>query len=82
MRYTKIDTYCSECGQSTGTVEIDNRYKIGEKVLVRSGFGRDPSETVEIEDLDTKNGLPLICYTDKNGDGRWAYFDQIIKKVS
>jgi hypothetical protein len=82
MRYTKIDTYCNECGQSTGTVKLDNRYKIGEKVLVRGGFGTEPAEIVEIEDLDIKNGRPLICYTDKNGDGRWAYFENIIKKVS
>ena len=82
MTIRRINLNCPECGQPTGSMEVDDQYQVGVTVLVRSGFGNEPPEKVVIEDLDEKNGQPLICYTDKNGEGRWAYFDQIIRKVS
>ena len=55
--------------------------KIGDRVIVRGGFGQEPPETVTVEEIDEKNGRPLICYTDASGAGRWAYFDQIVRVV-
>ena len=54
-------------------------FEVGERVIVRGGFGSEPPETVLIEDIDEKNGRPLILYTQSNGNTRWAYFDQCKK---
>ena len=44
----------------------------GSRVIVRSGFGADPPEVVEVIRIGSKNGQSLIEY-----DDRWAYFHQI-----
>lgn len=55
--------------------------KEGDRVIVRGNFGRGSPEVVTVEEIDEKNGLPLICYTDSKGHGRWAYFDQIVRVI-
>ena len=53
--------------------------KIGDKVIVRPGFGTEPPVRVRVSDLDTKNGQKLIVYLDDDGHERWAYINQIVR---
>jgi hypothetical protein len=53
----------------------------GSIVIVRGGFGIEEPQEVTVEEFDEKNGRTLICYTDNNGDGRWAYLYQIERIV-
>lgn len=48
--------------------------KVGDRVIVRGGFGTEPPREVTVEGLDEKNGRPLFDYD--NGT-RWAYLSQI-----
>jgi hypothetical protein len=58
--------------------------RVGSVVRIAGGFGMEPPETVTLEDVeeDIKNGFPGVCYTDKKGDGRWAYLDQIQRVIT
>jgi len=58
---------------------MDKTFKIGERVSVRASFGLDAPRIVVVNDIDEKNGRPLIIYTDQEGNGRWAYFTQCEK---
>ena len=62
----------------------ENDVRTGSVVVVRSGFGSESPETVTIEgfEYDGKNGRATIDYTDKSGEGRWAYLDQIQRVIS
>jgi hypothetical protein len=55
----------------------------GSVVVIRSGFGSEPAETVTLEgvEADIKNGRAGCDYTDRNGEGRWAYLSQIVRVV-
>jgi hypothetical protein len=57
--------------------------RVGSRVVIRSGFGSEPAETVTLEgvDADIKNGRPGCDYTDSKGDGRWAYLSQVVRVV-
>jgi len=58
--------------------------KEGDKVLVSANFGSGPlvEGTVDLVSEDIKDGTPGIDYTDENGRTKWAYIDQVIKKIS
>jgi hypothetical protein len=62
----------------------ENDVRTGSVVVVRSGFGSESPETVTVLgfEYDGKNGLATIDYTDKSGDGRWAYLNQIQRVIS
>ncbi len=68
--------------QASSNVDV-KRLSPGSVVVVRSGFGSSAPETVTLEgvEFDGKNGRATIDYTDKDGDGRWAYIDQIDRVV-
>ena len=53
--------------------------RAGSVVRIRSGFGSEPPETVTLTNVeaDIKNGRPGCDYTDRKGNGRWAYLSQI-----
>ena len=53
----------------------------GSLVIVSGGFGTELPQLVEVEEVGSKNGKPLIDYTDLNGSSRWAYFSQIVEVV-
>jgi len=55
----------------------------GSVVVIRSGFGSEPAETVTLEgvDSDIKNGRAGCDYTDTKGEPRWAYLTQIVRVV-
>lgn len=53
------------------------KIRVGSIVLVRGGFGMEPSRKVTVEGLDEKDGKPLFDY---DGDS-WAYTSQIIKVI-
>lgn len=57
--------------------------RAGSTVRIRSGFGVGVEETVTLEDVlgDIKDGQPGVDYTDKRGDSRWAYLDQIVRVI-
>ena len=57
--------------------------RVGSTVRIRSGFGAGDEETVTLEDVlgDIKDGQPGVDYTDKRGDSRWAYLDQIVRVI-
>ena len=58
--------------------------RVGSVVRIRSGFGGEPAETVTLEgvDADIKNGRPGCDYTDRHGEGRWAYLTQIERVIT
>lgn len=60
-----------------------NEIRRGSKVMVRGGFGNDPATLVTVSEVceDVKNGRPGIDYIKANGDGRWAYLDQVKQVV-
>jgi hypothetical protein len=53
--------------------------RIGQRVVVRSGFGSEYPEEVTIDGIDEKDGQPLIDYVDGRGEGHWAYLHQIVR---
>ncbi len=61
-----------------------DQLKVGDKVLVSSNFGSGPviEGTVDLIEQDIKNGFPGIDYVTKDGNLKWAYIDQIVKKIS
>lgn len=57
----------------------------GSIVMVRGGFGSEPAVKARVEavERDIKNGMPGIDYTVmSNGDGHWAYLDQVDRVVT
>ncbi|CAB4168894.1 hypothetical protein UFOVP1516_34 [uncultured Caudovirales phage] len=69
--------------QPSNVVDVE-RLGPGSVVVVKSGFGGDAPETVTLDgfEWDGKNGKSTIDYVDKDGDGRWAYTDQIQRVIS
>jgi len=63
-------------------VDIDD-VRAGSVVVIRSGFGSEPAETVTLENVeaDIKNGRAGCDYTDTKGEPRWAYLTQIVRVV-
>lgn len=63
-------------------VDIED-VRAGSVVVIKSGFGSEPAETVTLEnvDADIKNGRAGCDYTDTKGEGRWAYLTQIVRVV-
>ena len=57
--------------------------RAGSRVVIRSGFGSEPAETVTLENVeaDIKNGRAGCDYTDTKGEPRWAYLTQIVRVV-
>lgn len=57
--------------------------RTGSVVVINSGFGNEPAETVTLTGVedDVKNGFPGCVYTDSAGEGRWAYLSQIVRVV-
>ena len=54
----------------------------GSIVIVRGDFGSGTPKRARVEcvEEDIKNGYPGIDYTVlADGDGRWAYLDQIVR---
>lgn len=71
--------------QSATKINVDDeRLGQGSVVVVRSGFGGDAPEVVTLTGFteEGKNGRNTIDYVDKDGDGRWAYTDQIQRVIS
>jgi len=58
--------------------------KVGDKVLVKSNFGSGPAENGVVENIDEniKNGMEGIDYILDDGSVKWAYIEQIIRKIS
>jgi len=56
----------------------------GSVVVVRGGFGSEPPQTVTVDEVhaEIKNGRAGIDYTESNGNGRWAYLDQVQKVIT
>jgi hypothetical protein len=69
-------------GIATAGVDIAD-VRVGSVVVIKSGFGSEPAETVTLEgvDADIKNGRPGCDYTDRKGEGRWAYLSQVVRVV-
>ena len=65
-----------------GNVEWD-RLKEGSVVYVMTNFGQGPAVkgVVVSKENDVKNGQPGIDYEDEEGEGWWAYADQIASVV-
>lgn len=61
-----------------------SQVRAGSVILVRGSWGSDPAvrATVDSVEEDIKNGRPGIDYTTVNGDGHWAYLDQISKVIT
>lgn len=59
-----------------------NDVNIGDRVIVRGGFGSEAPQEVEVLDVNEKNGRSLIDYKDSSGVLRWAYFYQIDRVVA
>lgn len=57
--------------------------RAGSRVVIRSGFGSEPAETVTLDNVeeDIKNGRAGCDYVDRNGETRWAYLSQIVRVV-
>ena len=57
--------------------------RAGSVVVIKSGFGSEPAETVTLDNVDSdiKNGRAGCDYVDSKGDGRWAYLSQIVRVV-
>ena len=55
----------------------------GSRVVIRSGFGTEPAETVTLDSVeaDIKNGRAGCDYVDRKGESRWAYLSQIVRVV-
>jgi hypothetical protein len=51
----------------------------GSVVYVRTNFGTGPRVKATVVEVceDVKNGLPGIDYETDDGDGSWAYLDQV-----
>jgi len=66
---------------STGVDFEDVR--VGSVVVIKSGFGSEPAETVTLDNVerDIKNGRAGCDYVDSTGEGRWAYLTQIVRVV-
>lgn len=67
------------------TDKVDTtKLKPGSVVVVRGGFGDEPPEQITVEgvEYDEDKNDYIIDYTDKKGDGRWAYINQIQKVIS
>ena len=58
--------------------------RAGSVVRIRSGFGTEAPEVVTLENVeaDIKNGRAGCDYTDRKGEGRWAYLSQIDKVIT
>lgn len=56
----------------------------GSVVIVKGGFGRELPKEVVVEEVhaDIKNGRAGIDYKESDGNGRWAYLDQVQKVVA
>ena len=69
--------------QTNGVCDVD-KLRPGTVLVVRSGFGSSAPETVTLEgvEYEGKNGRTTIDYVDKDGDGRWAYADQIVRVIT
>lgn len=63
-------------------VSIDD-LREGSVVVIRSGFGSEPVETVVLDsvDVDIKNGSAGCDYVDSKGNPRWAWLSQIVRVV-
>lgn len=71
--------------QSATKINVDDeRLAPGSVVVVRSSFGMEPPEVVTLDGFEWggKNGRNTIDYVGKDGDGRWAYTDQIQRVIS
>lgn len=66
------------------TVDFDS-LRVGDTVLVATDFGGGPKKKAVITAVeeDIKNGRPGIDYyeADNPSNQKWAYADQIIKKI-
>lgn len=58
--------------------------RVGSVVLVRGGFGQDPAVRARVVNVeqDIKNGQPGIDYDTMDGDGYWAYLDQVERVIT
>lgn len=67
------------------SVDFDS-LRVGDTVLVATDFGIGPTVKAVITSVedDIKNGRPGIDYykVSNPDDSRWAYADQIIKKLN
>ena len=54
----------------------------GSVVVIKSGFGTERPEIVTLEGYEEDDGRATVNYTDRHGEGRWAYTDQIVKVIS
>jgi hypothetical protein len=71
--------------QSNHSSNVDtSRLGEGSVVRVKGGFGSESASTVTLVgvEYDGKNGRDTIDYLDEDGDGRWAYTDQIVNVIT
>ena len=59
-----------------------DKLKSGSIVLVQTRCDGVKRGTVDDIEFDGKDGSPTIGYVDAEGEGYWAYFDQIKKVIS
>ena len=62
-----------------------NEVNVGDTIVVRGGWGREPAVEATVDGLieNAGHGLPGIDYTEKStGRTRWAYLDQIVEIVT
>ncbi len=58
------------------------KVRVGSVVMVQTWLDGLKRGTVDDVDYEGKNGRPTIGYVDAQGDGYWAYFDQITSVIS
>ena len=61
---------------------LDKKIKVGSVVMVQTWADGVKRGTVDEVDYEGKNDRPTIGYVDGEGEGYWAYFDQIKSVIS
>jgi hypothetical protein len=60
-----------------------NDIDIDSEIMVKPDFGMGNSVWAKVTDIEPegKNGRDTIGYETRNGDGRWAYMDQVVRVI-
>lgn len=61
-------------------VNVPPSLKIGDKVLYRGAWGREPAKPGTIVGIDEKNGREVYDVECDDGDSRWGYANQFTKR--
>ena len=55
---------------------MEYKFKVGDRVWYRGGWGREPPVKGTITDLDEKNDIKVYGVECDNGESRWGYENQ------